>query len=440
MTSKTVGTTTETKVRLPIGRLRSPRPLAALLLALLMLPLAACGVTSTSGGGTRSGGTSGCDPTKQWKIPSDNVNLEAMSLAGSGEAWAVGAVGSGNIRPETGVIYHHVPGQTPAWQQLPQQYPGADLSAIAMDSPTDGWAASTMGLTGTESNPLVLHYTGGSWHPVDIPALDAALKGPPGTSGIVINWITLQMFGPDAGWLFASTNAPRDSNNPNSRSAVVILHYENGAWTPIAAPSVADSTEMFSLSAVSADEAWIVGTDYGNNLTTLFAHYRDGAWSIWPQTFPGVTERFTMLSPSDGWAFDSGEGTDTLLHYDGTSWSVVALPADWAANNIRLGSQVFAAGPGTRWFVLANESSRQTLVPTWQIAQYASGTWHTISLPFDDVDPVALAAVPGSSSKELVGVGNILHQEGCPPMNTGAAAQGVFLDFAAGSWTRDVLP
>src|SRR5437879_3345204 len=174
--------TTGTSGRWPFGGPWKSCLLVALTLTLVALPLAGCGAVSlTHGGGvspTTRGGTQHCDPAAQWQVPSDNVTLDDMALVGPQEAWAVGAIGGGRGQPATGVIYHLAPGQTPAWQQLPQRFPGAELSAIAMDSPTDGWAASTTGVTGTDTRPLVLHYTGGRWHPVDVPALDAALQGP----------------------------------------------------------------------------------------------------------------------------------------------------------------------------------------------------------------------------------------------------------------------
>jgi hypothetical protein len=304
-----------------------------------------------------------------------------------------------------------------------------------MDSLDDGWAASSSAVTGTGYRALVLHYSGGRWQAVDVPALDAVLKGPPGTSGSFIQWISVQMFGPDAGWMFAWTNIPRDPNNPASRAEVVILRYEHGVWTPIAAPNVSITTELFGLSAVSADEAWIVGTDYGSDLKTLFAHYRDGAWSLWPQTFPGVAERFTMLSPSDGWAFDSGGGPTLLLHYDGTTWASVAM-RDWTDQRIDLFPTVFSVSPGVLWFPAAQGygDAAKSL-----FEQYSGGQWRQITWPFSDVHgyPLRLVSV---STGELWGIGTYNHQEGCPPLATTEVPQGVFLHYQQGTWTREVLP
>ncbi len=344
------------------------------------------------------------------------------------------------------MIYHLTAG---AWQRLPQVYPGAELSAISMGAPDDGWAASAFAVTGTGTGTgagtgtgtgdhvLVLHYSHGHWTPVDIPALDAVLKGPPGSAGGNIHWLSIQMFGPTAGWMFAWTNIPRDPSNPASRAEVIVLRYEQGVWTPIAAPAVTPTTELFSLSAVSADEAWMVGTEYGtNDLTTRFAHYNHGGWSLWPKTFLGVTERFTMLSPTDGWAFASdahGGGSDNLLHYDGATWVPVATP-DWPNQQIDLTSLAVRAAPGVTWFGALH---MEGLGGTALIEQYAAGRWQQVAWPFGDVQPVRLAV---GASGELWGIGDIYHHEGCPPAMVTPIGQGVFLHYRQGSWSREGLP
>jgi hypothetical protein len=304
---------------------------------------------------------------------------------------------------------------------------------LAMDSPADGWAASTSALTGTGDHVLILHYRLSQWRPVDIPALDAVLKGPPWSAGgSVIASISVQMFGPDAGWMFAWTNIPRDHNNPASRSMVVILRYDQGVWTPIAAPAVAPTTQLFTLSAVSADEAWIVGTDYGGPLTALFAHYVNGSWSLWPQTFPGVIERLAMFSPADGWALATNTGRQTLLlHYAGTTWAPVPQPSAWATQGVGLSSRIFPTTASATWF------GAYILPGTLLVEEYANGDWQQVTWPFSDAFPAALAA---PSSTELWGVGDIEHQLGCGSAHVWEVEQGVLLHFEQGRWTEQILP
>lgn len=97
--------------------------------------------------------------------------------------------------------------------------------------------------------------------------------------------------------------------------------------------------------------------------------------------------------------------------------------------------------PHSHWFVVAHEGAGEGLVPGWGIEQYAGGKWQAVNWPFADVQPESLApGAPEGAPTELVWVGDIFHQEGCPPMLTSEIAQAVFLHFAGGSWTREVLP
>jgi hypothetical protein len=314
-----------------------------------------------------------------------------------------------------------------------------------MGAPDDGWAASTYALTsagaGTADHVLVLHYSGGRWMPVDIPALYAVLKGPPGSAGGTISQISIQMFGRDSGWMFASTNLPRDPSIPMSGAEVIILRYEQGAWTPIAAPAVTVTTQVFGLSAVSANEAWTIGTDYGAgaDLKVIMARYVNGAWSLWPKIFAGNSDQsITMLSPSDGWAAYDAKGSlgTVLLHYDGTAWAPVATPAEWTSQRVSLTHLVYAASSGVTWFGAATDIP-SSVVSQPRIEQYAHGQWEQVAYPFSTVEPRALAAASGD---ELWGIGDINHQEGCPPGAVFEIAQGVFLHYRLGSWSREVLP
>jgi hypothetical protein len=254
-------------------------------------------------------------------------------------------------------------------------------------------------------------------------------------------WVSVQMFGPSAGWMFAWTNVSRDPSIPNSRGKVVVLRYENGVWTSVAAPPVTVTTEVFGLSAVSANEAWTVGTDYGADLKVVIAHYVNGAWSLWPKTFAGNSyQSITMFSPTDGWAaYDSNDSLGTvLLHYDGSAWAPVAIPVQWTSQRVFLIPLFYAVNSDVTWFwATADTDIPNPIVPRPLIEQYNHGQWEQASWPFSTVMPQALAA---GSGNELWGVGDIAHQEGCAPAMVTNVDQGVFLHFQLGHWSEQVLP
>ena len=365
-----------------------------------------------------------CDPATQWKAPAGNVSLEAFAMVSPVEGWASGSLTTipGEGEP-AGVLYHLVNGQ---WRRLPQTYPGADLTVLSMDSPSDGWAASPYPITGS-AHPLVLHYTGGVWQPVDVPALDAVLAPTATTYGANINTLSVQMFGPHAGWMFVWTN--RDSNNEGGPMSLV-LRLENDQWTLVPGPSIAASVRLFNLSAVSADEAWMVGTEYQSTAqTTLFYHYSHGGWSRSPQTFPTDSGSLTMLSPTDGWAVE-GDPSPGLFHYDGVRWTMYKPPAPWAAQHVSALGPVFAIAPNVTWFV----TGRPDGLGIWQDA---AGHWSQIAWPYQDSIPFALAV---SDANDVWGAADIFHQLGCAPAMVTETLQGVFLHEVNGQWTRQMLP
>ena len=397
------------------------RVLPALGFLAVLMALPSCGLPSPLAAATP------CDYATQWRPPADNVALDDVAMVAPDEGWAVGATTNSQYQESDGLIYHLTGG---VWQRLPQTYPNTPLASVSMDSPTDGWVMTRPDEGGVSGLTVALHYTGGQWRPVDIPTLDAVLQ----SGGILFD--SVQMFGPDAGWMFAWGNGSSGASSTVSRGSVsTILRFEQGVWTPIAGPHLPDTSELFALSAVSADEAWIVGTDYTQQgQTTFFEHYTNGAWSRWPKTFSGVTERFTMLSPTDGWAFDGGDGSDTLLHYDGAHWAAVGLPGSWGGHNIRLGGEAFSIAPGVTWVVGSQENGWQSKSA---IAQYSAGKWTTVPWPYTGARPLAMASgAPG----EVWGVGDNLYQEGCPPGLTYEAEQGMFLHYQQGTWSQTVLP
>jgi hypothetical protein len=189
---------------------------------------------------------------------------------------------------------------------------------------------------------------------------------------------------------------------------------------------------LFDFSAVSADEAWMVGIDNrSDGSTTLFYHFINGGWSVAPQTFPFGVARLTMLAADDGWA-EGSKGTNTIitLHYDGTRWAKFVGPAAWSAQGVTPSGLVFAIGSSITWMVTYTPET----IGLWQDAD---NHWSQVAWPYQDMIPTAVA--PGAPG-EVWGIGDINHVRGCAPTLVTAVPQGVFLHEVNGKWTRQVLP
>jgi hypothetical protein len=110
-----------------------------------------------------------------------------------------------------------------------------------------------------------------------------------------------------------------------------------GALTAAAQPAQARASVtsipgyLDGVSAVSASDAWAVGSDQAG---TLIVHWNGTAWSQVksPQLFDGVLAGVSMVSARNGRAVGSyydnsaSEYVGLMLHWNGTKWARVATP------------------------------------------------------------------------------------------------------------------
>ncbi len=111
----------------------------------------------------------------------------------------------------------------------------------------------------------------------------------------------------------------------------------------------------------------------------------------------------------------------------------VATPADWASKRIYLANVVYTSANGATWLSGSSGVGGTEGV----MEQYANGQWSRVTWPYADSFPLSINA---DGSGELWGIGDIAHQQGCPPLMTTSIMQGVFLHLTQGSWSRQVLP
>ncbi len=330
---------------------------------------------------------------------------------------------------QDGILYQLVQGQL---VQPPQTLPNTPLGDVSMASPTVCWAVPVFDALGEVDYAPIMRYSQGQWHLFDIPALDKDFK-----VGSLYP-ISVHMVGPNAAWLFALDGTPKEGPSPANSSGITILRDTNGVWSRMPSPPFPVTTQVFSFSAVSSDDAWVVGTDYSDE-KTVFAHFTYGKWSIWPQSLPGGSQHITMVSSTNGWVVDDdASGHQVLLHFDGTTWAPVSTPSTWARQGILLTSAVFPISSTVTWFGAINSAARSTNESQGELLEaYSNGQWQQVAWPDSHVRPIAIGAGSGS---ELWAIGDITHQEGCGLGEVGNVEQGVLLHFDQGRWTEHVQP
>jgi hypothetical protein len=213
-----------------------------------------------------------------------------------------------------------------------------------------------------------------------VPAADAATEGPgasrsaAGFSGVTFSSVSS----------VSATRAWAVGTGLGTSSVSTVTARWNGtSWTQVASPSPGGSDAVSSLSgvsALSASDAWAVGS-YGTvGLETLALHWNGISWTQVPTPSPGLPSAPSTLaavsavSASDAWAVgDYGNlfYKTLVLHWNGTSWAQVASPdpAGSKAANQLLG--VTATSASSAWAVgcygsnVAKQGPQKTLALHW---------------------------------------------------------------------------
>jgi hypothetical protein len=126
----------------------------------------------------------------------------------------------------------------------------------------------------------------------------------------------------------------------------LLEHWNGSQWSVVAAPTTGEGAYLNAVDALSANDVWAAGEYFapGVGTRTLMEHWDGNAWSVVASPNPGnyVDELLgvTIISSNDAWAVGEYQSTTTFIkqtltmHWDGSSWSVVASPNNGSADNV----------------------------------------------------------------------------------------------------------
>jgi hypothetical protein len=268
--------------------------------------------------------------------------LLAVSAVTAGDAWAVGF--SSPRREDEQTLFEHWNGS--AWSvntSLALSGEVAQLTGVVDVSPGNAWAVGH----GT-AGPLLAHWNGTSWSSVPLPD--------PG-------------FQPGSGESLSATSATNiwlvgTSVNAAGTTVAEALHFTGTAWSvvPMAQSSLGQPS-ISAVTALSASNAWAVGTTGGS---TLIEHWTGATWSVVPSPTPGADPSLTGVAargPADVYAVGSslpsingGVVQGIILRWNGSTWSADADPTTGTFSP--LFAAAAAPGAASEWAVgtLSNQS------------------------------------------------------------------------------------
>ncbi|HEX5302905.1 MAG TPA: hypothetical protein VFW50_38520, partial [Streptosporangiaceae bacterium] len=272
---------------------------------------------------------------------------------------------------------------------------GDGLNGVDQLSACNVWVAG-----GSGGGTLIEHWTGGStWTVVPSPN--------PGAGSNSLN--SINGVSPTDIWAVGT-----DSNADGSAEQGLILHWDGTSWTQTPSPSPGRFVQLNAVHAISASDAWAVGTfSDGSAFQTLTLHWDGKAWTQKPSPNPGpgANDQLTSVTATSGgdvWAvgdFLSDTQVSTVstlvMHWDGTSWTQKPSPNPEPDSINRL-TGVSAVSPDDAWAVgfFANGTADQTLILHWD-----GTSWTQVPSP-DPFEDDNLAGVAATSANSAVAVGN----------------------------------
>jgi hypothetical protein len=193
----------------------------------------------------------------------------------------------------------------------------------------------------------------------------------------------------------------------------LIQHFDGNTWNIVPNPNRRNATisQLHSVSAVSANDVWAVGSSHDGTLPsrTLIQHWDGAQWSI--ALSPSPDKQFNELrgvaaiSANDAWAVGFRGGTKTqtpietfILHWNGTSWIQVQSPNVPGGANQLFG--ITAISANDIWAV--GTAAGAPLAMHWN-----GSTWTIVPVSDDGgLSTEKLTAVSGVAGNDVWAVGD----------------------------------
>jgi len=199
-----------------------------------------------------------------------------------------------------------------------------------------------------------------------------------------------------------------------ARYRTFIERWNGSGWRIVSTPDVGGGYNDLNGVAASHDaDAWAVGywsdTTYGYS-KTLILHWNGSSWSVVPSPNPGpgnnVLYGVTALSPGDAWAvgwyYDADfVGRPLVLRWNGSSWKQVAAPSTSTYFNAL--QSVAATGPADAW--AGGHASVSGRYATF-LMHWDGATWTVVPSPNVGAKHNRIRAVSAASPLDVWAVGD----------------------------------
>jgi len=291
-------------------------------------------------------------------------DLDSVSGSSASDIWAVGQR-----------VIHY---DGSAWTAFPAPQidgeagasAGNQLTGVADISPDNVWAVGNLNVDADNPNQLIEHYDGTSWSVSPGPSFSAGETQPSLASVTALSasdvwaagtvtvddlaffpllehfdgtsWTATAVGLSDTGMFSVSADATNDVWAVGTGGSA--LHFNGKAWNLLTIPIPGNGENaLFSVTALAPNNVWAVGfyveeSNEARPRIPLIEHWNGISWQIIPSPNPGGSNNsnelfgVTAVSAKDIYAYgysfviSSGDSNTLVMHWDGTSWTVVSSP------------------------------------------------------------------------------------------------------------------
>ncbi len=232
------------------------------------------------------------------------------------------------------------------WNIVPSPVTDGELFAVSASSTNDMWAVGN-DYSGSD-HPLTEYWNGTQWSIVPNPMGNKIA----GLNGVVD-------LSPGDAWAVGGA----------SDTGPLIEHWDGTQWSIVPSPNPGNLRSLAGIAAVSPNDIWAVGQAGGYpHYITLTEHWDGTQWSIIPSPTPGQSGYLTAIAAvasNDVWAVGNSDGAALIEHGDGTQWSIVSTPnaPSLTALTVAAANDIWAVGgsilhwDGSSWSVVPNHTS-----------------------------------------------------------------------------------
>jgi hypothetical protein len=317
----------------------------------------------------------------------------------------------------------------PAWTAVPSANSGAGdnvLNSVSASSATDIWAVGYDG-SGSNAKTLVTRWDGKSWQVVPSPNPQSGNNFLEAVAAIAPNNV----------WAVGLWSTRDDSGS-------FILNWTGQEWKESRLPDLNPQTQLYTISARSANDIWAVGSLYDpgrkrEGVVTL--HYNGVDWQVVPTRTGNYSDALygvVAIAPNDAWAVGYiGGGGAITMHWNGTEWGANNPPSRNGRQYVL--SAVTATAANDVWAVGYSRAHQANSKPTLLINHWNGSFWTESKLDNPSEEGSVLFGVAAASPTDIWAVGYfvasgqrrtlLMHYDGAnwSKVSTGDAGEGATL-------------